>query len=143
MLGKPRPPVGSNRKAGVSRSVSQNTGPGLAGSLVQIASAPVAMALDAVSFAFSAIFLGLIRHSEPVKPPRAENRNIWKEIGEGLGVVFGNPYLRSIAACTGTSNLFGNIGGAVFTLYVVRELHLDAVLLGLIFGIGSVGALLG
>lgn len=135
--------VEGNGKLEVSRSVAQITGPGLAGGLVQIASAPVAMAIDAVSFAFSAIFLGLIRHSEPAKPARTEKRNIWKEIGEGLGVVFGNPYLRSIAACTGTSNLFGNIAGAVFTLYVVRELGVDAVLLGLIFGVGSVGALIG
>ncbi len=135
--------VEGNGKLEISRSVAQITGPGLAGSLVQIASAPAAMAIDAVSFAFSAVFLGLIRHSEPAKLPHSEKRNIWKEIGEGLGVVFGNSYLRSIAACTGTSNLFGNIAGAVFTLYVVRELHLDAVLLGLIFGIGSVGALIG
>jgi MFS family permease len=135
--------VEGNGKLEVSRSVAQITGPGLAGSLVQIASAPVAMAIDALSFAFSAVFLGLIRHSEPAKLPRTEKRNIWKEIGEGLGVVFGNPYLRSIAACTGTSNLFGNIAGAVYTLYVIRDLHLDAVLLGLIFGIGSVGALIG
>jgi MFS family permease len=135
--------VEGNGKLEVSRSVAQITGPGLAGGLVQVASAPVAMAIDAVSFAFSALFLGLIRHTEPAKPPRTEKRNIWKEIGEGLGVVFGNPYLRSIAACTGTSNLFGNIGTAVFTLYVIRDLHLDAVLLGLIFGIGSVGALIG
>jgi MFS family permease len=135
--------VEGNGKLEVSRSVAQITGPGLAGGLVQVASAPVAMLIDAISFAFSALFLGLIRHTEPAKPPRTEKRNIWKEIGEGLGVVFGNPYLRSIAACTGTSNLFGNIGTAVFTLYVIRDLHLDAVLLGLIFGIGSVGALIG
>lgn len=135
--------VEGNGKLEVSRSVAQITGPGLAGTLVQVATAPVALALDAVSFAFSALFLGIIRHTEPAKPVSTVKRNIWREIGEGLGGVFGNPYLRSIAACTGTSNLFGNIGQAVFTIFVIRELHLDAFLLGLIFGISSIGALIG
>jgi MFS family permease len=135
--------VEGNGKLEISRSVAQITGPGLAGTLVQIASGPIALALDALSFAFSAIFLSFIKHTEPAKPVSQAGRNIWREIGEGLGVVFGNPYLRSIAACTGTTNLFTNIIAAVYTLYVVRELNLEAVHLGLIFGIGSIGALIG
>ncbi len=135
--------VEGNGKLEISRSVAQITGPGLAGTLVQVASGPVALVLDAMSFALSAFFLGLIKHTEPAKAVTLVKRNIWREIGEGLGVVFGNRYLRSIAACTGTGNFFGNIGAAVFTLYIIRELHLDAFLLGLIFGIGSIGALIG
>lgn len=135
--------IEGNGKLEVSRSVAQITGPGLAGTLVQVASGPVALALDAISFAFSAIFLSFIKHTEPAKAVSLVKHNIWREIGEGLGVVFGNRYLRSIAACTGTTNFFTNIAAAVYTLYVVRELHLDAVMLGLIFGIGSIGALIG
>jgi MFS family permease len=135
--------VEGNGKLEVSRSVAQIAGPGLAGTLVQLVSAPVTLALDAISFAFSALFLGLIKHTEPARAATQAKRNIWREIGEGMGVVFGSRYLRPIAACTGIGNLFGNIGSAVYTIYLVRELHLDAVVLGLIFGLGSIGALLG
>ncbi|MDB5078897.1 MAG: hypothetical protein JWP00_821 [Chloroflexi bacterium] len=135
--------VEGNGKLEVSRSVAQIAGPGLAGTLVQLVSAPVTLALDAISFAFSALFLGLIKHTEPARAATQAKHNIWREIGEGMGVVFGSRYLRPIAACTGIGNLFGNIGSAVYTIYLVRELHLDAVVLGLIFGLGSIGALLG
>jgi MFS family permease len=135
--------VEGNGKLEISRSVAQIAGPGLAGILVQIITAPVAIAVDAVSFLFSGIFIAWIRKPEPVEAKSTQQKNIWKEIGEGLGVVFGSRYLRSIAGCTGTSNLFSNIIMAVFTIYVIRELKIEPGVLGLIFAIGSVGALIG
>lgn len=135
--------VEGNGKLEISRSVAQIAGPGLAGILVQIITAPVAIAVDAVSFLFSGIFIGWIHKPEPVEAKSTQQKNIWKEIGEGLGVVFGSRYLRSIAGCTGTSNLFNNITMAVFTIYVIRELKIEPGALGLIFAIGSVGALIG
>lgn len=135
--------VEGNGKLEVSRSVAQIAGPGLAGTLVQIVSAPIAIVLDAISFALSAFFIGLIRKPEPVEAKRVERRSVWKEIGEGLGVVFGNRLLRSIAGCTSTSNLFSNIGGTVLTLYMINELKLEPAIIGLVFAAGSVGALLG
>jgi MFS family permease len=68
---------------------------------------------------------------------------MWVEIREGLGVVFRNPILRSIAACTGTNNFFSNIRHAVLTIYVVRELGIEPGLLGLMFAAGSAGAFVG
>ncbi len=137
--------VEGNAKLEVSRSVSYVAGPGLAGLLVQLITAPFAIALDALSFLFSSICIGLIRKPEPAKTvsQQQQKKNVWAEIGEGLGVVFGNPLLRSIAGCTGTSNLFGNIGQAVFTIFVVRELGIGPALLGIIFAVGSVGGMIG
>ncbi len=136
--------VEGNGKLEVSRSVAQIAGPGIAGTLVQVISAPFAIVIDAISFLFSAFFIGLIHKPEPVEVKSADyKKNIWKEIGEGLGVVFGNRLLRSIAGCTGTGNLFGNISQAVLTLYLVNELKLEPAVIGLIFGVGSVGALVG
>jgi MFS family permease len=98
--------------------------------------------VDAVSFLLSALSLAQIRAAEP-QPAREQHKPIWHEIGEGLRLVLGQPTLRSIAACTGTSNFFGNLSGAVITIYAVRELGLEAGTLGLIFAVGSVGALFG
>lgn len=64
-------------------------------------------------------------------------------MGDGFGVIFGNRYLRSIAPCTATFNLFTNVTGAVSILFFTRELGLDAPSLGVIGTVGSLGALAG
>src|SRR6187551_3546990 len=63
--------VDGNSKLEVSRSVAQVGGPGLAGALIGIIGAPVAVLLDAISFLFSATFLFAIRKPE-VLPEREE-----------------------------------------------------------------------
>ncbi|HEV7663333.1 MAG TPA: MFS transporter [Chloroflexota bacterium] len=136
--------VEGNSKLEMSRSVAQITGPGVAGALVQLVTAPIAVAVDALSFLLSAICLFFIRAPEPA-PARstAGQGNVWVELREGLAVVLGNPLLRPIAACTGTSNLFGNAQMSVFVLYLTRELGIGPALLGIIFAAGGPGSLLG
>jgi MFS family permease len=134
--------VEGNSKLELSRSITAIAGPGVAGLLVQILTAPIAIALDAFSFLASAFFLGRITTTE-APPERHEQKHILREIAEGMGVVLGNPSLRAIAACTATSNLFSNISQTVFILYATRDLNLDAAALGVIYGIASVGGLLG
>lgn len=135
--------VEGNSKLGASEALAQIGGPGIAGLLVQLITAPIAIFVDATSFLASVLFLGLIRTPEPAPLARSQGRNIWAEIGEGLRVVVGNPLLRSIAGCTATSNLFGTILQTVYLLYAVRALGISAGLLGLIFAVGSAGGLLG
>jgi MFS family permease len=65
------------------------------------------------------------------------------EAAGGLRYVLGHPYLRNIAACTGTLNLFGNIGGVMLLLYIVDELGISAGTVGVIFAIANLGVLLG
>ncbi len=61
---------------------------------------------------------------------------------EGLRFVIGNPYLRAISTCTGTSNFFWSMGGALLVVYTVRELEMSPALLGLAFSLGNAGPLL-
>ncbi|MGI8857146.1 MAG: MFS transporter [Thermomicrobiales bacterium] len=135
--------VEGNSKLEVSRSAAQIVGPGIAGGLVQLITAPLAIIVDATSFLISALFLVFVRVPEPASAPRAERQTVWKDIGEGLGVVFRNPLLRAIAGCTATGNLFSNIVQAVYILYVTRQLGLSAGVIGAIFAIGSIGFLAG
>jgi len=135
--------VEGNSKLEVSRSAAQIAGPGVAGGLVQLATAPIAIIVDAASFFISAFFLVFVRVPEAAPAPRAERQTIWKDIGEGLGVVFGNPLLRAIAGCTATSNLGNNSWQAILILYLTRRLGLGAGVIGLIFATGSIGFLCG
>jgi MFS family permease len=137
--------VDGNAKLEGSRATAQLAGPGIAGALIQWIGAPLAIVADAVSYLGSASFIFLIRRTEPPIPrhgPEGKPR-IRSEIAQGLRYVLRNPLLRAIAACTGTSNLFSNLGFAVLILYSVRRLGLNPGQIGLIFALGNVGSLLG
>jgi MFS family permease len=135
--------VEGNSKLEVSRSAAQIAGPGIAGGLVQLITAPIAIIVDAASFLISALFLVFVRVLEPPPAPRIAGRSIWHEIGEGLRVVVGNPMLRGIAGCTATNNLGSSTWNAILILYVTQTLGLGAGVIGLIFAMGSVGFLCG
>jgi len=137
--------VEGNSKLEVSRSAAQIVGPGVGGVLVAALSAPVAVIGDAISFVASAAFVFFIRRPEPpaVPHPSGEAPSMVSEARAGLSYVLQNRYLRSIAACTGTSNLFSNMLYSVFILYMVRDLLLAPEQIGLIFSIGSIGFLVG
>ena len=134
--------VEGNSKLEVSRSVAQLSGPGIAGVVIQLLTAPLAIILDVLSFLISGLFLGLIRREEPA-PTRAAHPSVFADIREGLAVVFGNPYLRAIAGSTGTSNFFGNAIGALFILFATQDLKLSPAAIGIAAGLGNVGGLVG
>ncbi len=135
--------VEGNSKLEVSFSAAAIAGPGLAGALIQLLTAPFAIAFDAVSFVVSAISLAWIRTPEPAPAVREGGRNMRKEIAEGLHVIFGNRLLWSIAGSTGTSNFFSSMWGAMYVLYMTRILGLTPALIGLVFAAGAPGALVG
>ena len=139
--------VDGNSKLETSRSAAQITGPGVAGVLIGAFSAPFAIALDALSFVASALFMFAIRRHETAPEPRlneqGERPSMRSEITEGLRYVGRHPLLRNIAATTGLSNFFSNVVFSILILYLVRELSFTPELLGLAFSLGSVGFLVG
>ena len=116
--------------------MSQIAGPSLGGFLVQALKAPYAVAADAFSFLWSASWVTAIRAREP-EPVKPEQRNLGKEIGEGLRFVLGHPILRKIAGCTGSFNLCSSATFALEILFLVRIVHLSPGGIGLLFSIGS------
>ena len=131
-----------NSKLEVSRSAASLAGPGIAGVLVAAITAPFAILVDAISFFVSGGFVAAIRRREP-PPERAEERSMRKELMEGLRYLLGHRYWRPIAICVALSNGFGSVGGSIFLVYAVRELDMSAAVVGIVFGIGNVGWLLG
>ena len=136
--------VEANGRLGTVASASMVIGPGLAGALIQAISAPVAVAADALSFVLSAMLLGRVTSPE-TSPPRAARGRLRVEVGEGLRFLWAQPVLRAIACGACLNNLAASMAGAVFVLYQVREIGLDAAAVGLVaaaLGAGSVvGAL--
>ena len=134
--------VEGNSKLQASESVSQIAGPGLGGVLIQALTAPYAVLIDALSFLWSAAWVGAIK-SRPPKPERKPDRHLGKEIREGLRFVVGNRILRAIAMCTGSSNFFNSMYFAVFFVLLARDLHVSAGLIGLIMATSAIGGLVG
>jgi MFS family permease len=135
--------VDGNSKLELSRSAAQIVGPGLGGWLVQLVSAPIAVAVDAASFAFDAFLVATIRQPEPPPIHATEGRSLRREIAEGLHWVFGSPVLRPMQAASMSFIGANAIWSTVYVLYATRNLHLEPAVLGLIFAAGGPGALAG
>ncbi|MEV6977529.1 MFS transporter [Kitasatospora sp. NPDC093806] len=138
--------VAANVRIEASRSAVQVGGPGVGGALVAALTAPVALAVDAVSFGLSALLLGRIRRA-PARPVvRTGARtgvDLRTEIAEGLRFVLGDRLLRAVTLTAAVSNLCGTIGASMLLVLLAGELHLSPFLCGLVFAAEAAGGLVG
>ena len=118
--------VEGNAKLQGTQSVAQVAGPAVGGVLVQALTAPYAILVDALSYLWSAVWVGSIRSRE-ARPERAPDRHLGREMREGLAFVLGHPLLRAITACTATANLFSNVAMTVFVVLLASESQLEPV----------------
>jgi predicted MFS family arabinose efflux permease len=135
--------VDANSKLATSSSLAEIGGPGLAGTLVQIAGAPFAIFVDAFSFVVSAVSLALIRTPEPLRPARDTTTRIAHEIIEGLLAVRRHAVVFPLALRGILGHVFGSFYGVLYSLYLLQDLHLDPFLLGIVISAGGVGSLVG
>jgi predicted MFS family arabinose efflux permease len=135
--------VEGNSKLTASASVAEFGGFSLAGWLVQWLTGPIAVLVDAVSFLFSALFLGMIRAPEPPPVPHGEQQGMRQEIVEGLQSVRREPILLSLAVTTLILGLSGGMIGTVIAAFMVRTLGFKPGILGMIWAVGGVTSLLG
>jgi MFS family permease len=135
--------VEGNSKLEMSRSAVAIVGPALAGALIQLVTAPRAILFDAASFVVSALCIASIGVSEAIARLPQHQQTLGHAIRAGWRLVLDNRALRALTGALGTSALFTSMLDAVLLLYLTRELHLAPGLIGLIFGCGSVGFLLG
>ncbi|GAB7188357.1 hypothetical protein ATKI12_8188 [Kitasatospora sp. Ki12] len=134
--------VEASAKMGASSSAADVAGPGLAGVLVSALGAPVALVVDACSYAVSVLSLLLIRTPEPRPEPVAE-RHLWRELREGLGWVLKDRVLRALALIGFCCNFSMITVWTMFLLYGTHDLHLGSTALGGVLATASVGGLIG
>jgi MFS family permease len=133
----------SNSRMQTSYSISLAAGPGIAGLLVGLITAPVTLAVDAVSYLCSAIGLISIRRVEPEPARPAEQASILTSIGEGLRAVYGDRILRYLLILSGTFNFVQSAFITVFMVYAVRNEHASPVRLGIVLAAIAVGGIVG
>jgi MFS family permease len=137
-LVKPADYVEANSLLIGSRSVSIVGGKTLGGVLVAALTAPIAVAVDAVTFLFSALF---VRRADVPEPPAAAPDS--GGLAAGYRFIRRTPLLQASLLGTATFNLFNTAFWALLVLFASRELGLGSGAIGIALGVGAVGSILG
>src|SRR5262245_12774828 len=125
-----------------SGAAAEFVGFGIGGWLIQLLTAPFAIALDALSFVASALLVGGIRSTEP-PPGRPEERpGVVAEIREGLSLTLADPILRPLALADAAIAGFWGVFGAVYLVFAT-EIGFAPGVIGLIAAVGGLTSLVG
>jgi MFS family permease len=135
--------VAANSALSATTSVAEFTGFGISGILVQLLTAPIAIAVDAASFIASAVLLATIRRPEPARPVVAEREPVLHEIREGINEVARRPVLRAIAIAHAGTHLLWGVFSATYLLFAVQEIGLSAAAIGVVAALGGLGSFVG
>jgi MFS family permease len=135
--------VEANSLLSTTRSVSFVAGPAVGGALVQALTAPVALAVDGVSFLLSAVLLRRVEVDERASATTAERGSLGQRVREGLRIVLHHPYLAPALRCVTWVNAFTFMVSAVVLVFASRTLGLSAGTIGLALGVGAVGGVAG
>ena len=116
-------------------------GPGLAGALISIFSAPFVMVVDSITFAVSYVTLRAIRTPEPPSPKK--RNSLVHDLTEGLRALWVRPNLRLITL----EGVNGNIAFSVMIgqaiIFQRIDLGFEPALIGAVASAGFLGGLLG
>jgi len=113
------------------------SGPGIAASLVELLSAPLAIFIDALTFLISAVLLRRIQVTEPAPIDRGMQSSVRAEIGSGIQFVRHHVYLRPMLLNNVTMQLFGGMLDGILIIYLTRVVGLPATFIGVIFAVGA------
>jgi predicted MFS family arabinose efflux permease len=125
-----------------SSSAAEFVGFGAGGWLIQVLSAPFAIAIDAASFVVSAVLLRGIRAVEPSPHPVDKRRSVVDEIREGLRLTLRDPILRPLALADAAVAGFWGAFGAVYLVFAT-EIGFSPAVIGLVAAVGGLSSLAG
>jgi MFS family permease len=135
--------VEGNSKLETTESIAEIGGPGLAGILIQALGAPLAMLLDALSYLWSAAFLTRIEAEEHPAAQDTPRRSLTEDIRVGMRAGFGHRQIGPTFWALGLHELFGGFFMALYMLYAIDTLGVSVAAIGIVIGLGGVGALAG
>lgn len=133
----------SNARLQSSQSLAQITGPGVGGSLAQLAGPAVPVLATALGQLASALLLRRVREPDPAGHADGTGRPLLAEIRAGLRFVAGGRTLRAITACTATANFFAGVLSAVQVLFLTGQLGLAGSAVGAVLSVLGLGGVLG
>lgn len=136
--------IEGNTKLSVTDNVAEIGGPALAGGLFTLLTAPVALAVNAGTYALSAVFLFMIRgRHDTGSVDEAPPEHPFSDAIAGARAALGHPLVRPLVMMEVTMALFGSFFSALYSFFALRTLGLPPALLGLTISVGGVGAVIG
>ncbi|RIJ50968.1 MFS transporter [Clavibacter lycopersici] len=139
----PRPLLlAANARIDQSDAAAQTAGPALGGVLVGIVTAPIAIALDALSYFVDAVLIARVPVVEH-EATRPEGARLRRDIVDGLRWTYGHPALAPLAISTHLWFLANAAGLTVFAILALRTLALPAAVYGAILAVSGVAMLVG
>lgn len=131
--------IDAQSKMAATDSASRLIGPGLGGILIQVLSAPVALALDAASFFYAMFGLSRMQAKEPAPTP--SDQHPWRDMMEGLRFVWRHDLLRALAWTAGIWHVVFYGYAALSVLYATHILNLTPGEIGTAQMFGGLGVL--
>ncbi|HEV7691288.1 MAG TPA: MFS transporter [Hyphomonadaceae bacterium] len=150
--------VEANSRLQSTESIAELTGPGVAGVLIDLLTAPVAIIADALTFLWSAFWLFRIPKeagaaTEEAKAEVQPNALIEKPVSQltilrqdivvGFRAIAKRPPLLATLLAMTIFYLTAGSFAALYTLFMMRELGLTPSVMGAIISVGGLSALLG
>ena len=133
--------VEAHAKNALANSLAEVTGPGIAGALIRLVGAPLALLVDAVLLLGSVMILRGLKIEE--KPGEDVPESFWHALKEGLHFVAGVRLLVVMASLVGLWQLCNQSAMVVQILFATRELGLDEKSIGLCYvglGVGTIAS---
>lgn len=130
----------ANRWLELARSAAFSAGPALGGALVGGIGVASAYGLATL---LSLLAAGLLAGLPPDAPRATAPRHLWRELREGAAFVTGHPLLRPVLVTAVFFNTAWFVLQAVYVVYAVQRLRLDAAGVGATLGVYGAGMLAG
>lgn len=139
-----------NAKIEATEAIAEITGPASAGALIAALGAPLAVAIDAATYLWSALWLWQIRAREAPsaehRPPPGASMSArlhGSDLRVGMRAVFGHPIVRPIVISHMVWSISGGFFMALYTPFCLNELALSETAFGIVIAMGGVGSLAG
>lgn len=111
-------------------TAAESVGPLLAGALIRLTSAPVAIVVTAATHAASALLLAGIRHPEPA-PETTGRRHLIADLREGASWVYRHRTLAPYAIGLHLWFFFNSLVMTLYVFYANQDLGLDSLAVGI------------
>jgi MFS family permease len=121
----------------ISFNVSRFVGPAIAGLIIAIYGVAAAFMVNGVSY-LALIAVMLIVRLNPTAEKPSKERHVWREMGEGINYIMGNPAIRALLLIIAVASVFGR--GALEMMPVFADAIFDRGSAGLAALTSAIGA---
>jgi MFS family permease len=134
--------VEANSRLEANRSIAYSAGPTLGGQLVGWLGAPLAVLATVVGYLWSAAWISSIKSQESA-PRREVEQNLWRDIRDGIGFVWSQPFIRATTLHATCAVLFLATRYAIEVLFLLRTVGLSPAHIGALMTVAGIGAVCG